>query len=356
MWSGLLLLTYLLYLVLQPFLVPLGWSCVLAVMVYPAHVRLARRYGSGRAAALSTAAIALLMTVPALLLAGAFAREMVDIAVRLQELLASDRLGTIQRGWQEWARHLPFAASVDLTSFVSDALRRAAAVLMAESGSIVANIAIFFVDLALSLLATFFILREADAVMRVIRRVLPMESRARETFIERTGELIAAGVTSTIVVSGLQGLLGGIAFALVGIDAAVFWGVVMAFVCLLPLGAAVVWLPAAVILMASGSMTKGIVLMVLGAGVVSMVDNVARPLLLSGRVRMNGLVIFVSLLGGLNTFGLLGIVLGPIVVVTAMALVTSYADASADAEKPTLDEIRIIKRTDSNQVISTTDH
>lgn len=332
MWSGLLLLTYLLYLVLQPFLMPLGWACVLAVMVHPAHVRLAGRIGPGRAAAASTAAIALLMIVPTVLLAGAFAREMVDIATRLQGFVATDQFGVLQRGWDEWTHRLPLAASTDLGAFVADGVRRAATMLMAESGSIVANIAIFFIDLALSLIATFFLLREADTVMTVIRRVLPMGAAEKETFIQRTGELIAAGVTSSVIVAGLQGLLGGVAFALLGIDAAVFWGVVMAFACLLPFGAWVIWLPAAVILMASGAMTKGIVLLVLGAGLVSMVDNVVRPLLLSGRVRMNGLVIFVSLLGGLNTFGLLGIVLGPIVVVTAMALVTSYADASATAE------------------------
>ena len=77
-------------------------------------------------------------------------------------------------------------------------------------------------------------------------------------------------------------------------------------------------------LIATGSVTKGVVLIAIGAGLVGMVDNVLRPLLLSERVHMNGLVIFVSLLGGLNVFGLLGIVLGPIVVVTALALVQSY--------------------------------
>ena len=91
-------------------------------------------------------------------------------------------------------------------------------------------------------------------------------------------------------------------------------------------GAAIVWLPAGIFLALSGSYTKALILIGLGAGVVSMVDNVVRPLLLSGRVQMNGLVIFVSLLGGLNVFGLLGIVLGPIVVVTAMALVSSYVE------------------------------
>jgi len=178
----------------------------------------------------------------------------------------------------------------------------------------------------LALFATFFLLRDGDAIMHGVRRLLPMAPNTREVFIQRTADLIAAGVTSSVIVASLQGALGGVAFALLGLAAPVFWGVVMALACLLPFGAGVVWLPAAIYLMATGSVTKGVVLIAVGAGLVGMVDNVLRPLLLSERVHMNGLVIFVSLLGGLNVFGLLGIVLGPIVVVTALALVQSYVD------------------------------
>jgi predicted PurR-regulated permease PerM len=203
-------------------------------------------------------------------------------------------------------------------------LREAATFLMAQSGALLTNVALFFVDLALVLFATFFLLRDADEIMHAVRRLLPMSAAAREVFIHRTADLITAGVTSSVIVAALQGLLGGIAFALVGISAPVFWGVVMGFACLLPFGAWVIWLPAAVLLAVSGSITKGLVLVGLGFGIVGTVDNVVRPLLLSGSVQMNGLVIFVSLLGGMAVFGLLGIVLGPIVVVTALALVSAY--------------------------------
>ncbi len=205
---------------------------------------------------------------------------------------------------------------------------------MSQSGSILANFAVFFLDLALALFATFFLLRDGDAIMHAVRRLLPMSPADRETFITRTGDLIAAGVTSSVIVASLQGLLGGLAFAVLGLSAPVFWGVVMAFACLLPFGAGIVWLPAAIFLALSGSMTKALVLVGLGIGVISTVDNVVRPLLLSGRAHMNGLVIFVSLLGGLRVFGLLGIVLGPIVVVTAISLVSSYVNSSPPSRPP----------------------
>jgi predicted PurR-regulated permease PerM len=169
--------------------------------------------------------------------------------------------------------------------------------------------------------------------MHAVRRLLPMEAEAREQLISRTRDLIAAGVLSSAVVAVLQGVLGGISLALVGISAPVFWGVVTAFACLLPFGAWVVWLPAAVILAAGGDLVRAIVLVALGLTVVSMADNVVRPALLSGRAHMNGLVIFVGLLGGLSVFGILGLVLGPVLVVTALGLINGHVNGHVSHQR-----------------------
>jgi predicted PurR-regulated permease PerM len=134
-------------------------------------------------------------------------------------------------------------------------------------------------------------------------------------------------VTASGIIAALQGLLGGIVFALVGIDAPVFWGVVMAFFCLIPLGAWVVYLPAAVLLALEGSIGRAAIVAGLGVGIVSAVDNVLRPLLMSGGTSMNGLLILIALLGGVQVFGVLGLVLGPILVATALALLDAYTDA-----------------------------
>jgi predicted PurR-regulated permease PerM len=325
-WAGLALLAYLLYLIVQPFLAPLGWACVIAVLIYPFHAKLARQMGAGRAAMLATLAAAALLIGPAIALTNAFAREMLDIAQRLQTTFGGGSASSVVQGWEQLQRRVPYLSDVDIGSVGASVLQRTATFLMSQSGSLLANIATFFVHLVLALFATFFLLRDADAIMHAVRRLIPMAPVAREAFIARTADLIAASVTSSVIVASLQGLLGGIVFAALGISAAVFWGVVMGFACLLPFGAAIVWLPTAIFLGLSGSVTKALILFGLGAGVVSMVDNIVRPMLLSGRVQMNGLVVFVGLLGGLNIFGLLGIVLGPLVVVTAISLVTSYVD------------------------------
>jgi predicted PurR-regulated permease PerM len=122
----------------------------------------------------------------------------------------------------------------------------------------------------------------------------------------------------------VQGILGGLVFAAVGIEAPVFWGVVMGFFCLVPLGAWVVWLPAAILLAGSGSIGRAAIVAGLGVGVVSAIDNVLRPALMSGGTKMNGLLIVLALLGGVSAFGVLGLVLGPILVAAGVALLETY--------------------------------
>jgi predicted PurR-regulated permease PerM len=144
--------------------------------------------------------------------------------------------------------------------------------------------------------------------------------------IRQTRDLVVASIAAGLLIAALQGLAGGLLFAALGLGAPVFWGVMMGLLALLPfVGTWVVWLPAAIWLIATGQLVKGVVLVLLGATIVSSIDNVLRPAILSGRAQMSGLLMFLSLLGGVNLFGLLGIVLGPLV----SAIVTGLFDAYA---------------------------
>jgi predicted PurR-regulated permease PerM len=218
------------------------------------------------------------------------------------------------------------APRADVAAAVADLARRAALFLAAQSGLVLQNTAAFLLDLFLAHFAAFFILRDSPAIMRLVRRLLPFEPTNRERMIARTRDLVSITITSSGIVAATQGLLGGLSFAILGIGAPIFWGVVMGFFCLMPFGAWVVWLPAAAALWLNGSPGRALVLAALGLGIVSGVDNVLRPVLLSGRTQLNGLLVFISLLGGLAAFGALGLVLGPILVASTQALITAYLD------------------------------
>jgi predicted PurR-regulated permease PerM len=220
---------------------------------------------------------------------------------------------------------IPGAQSVDLKSLVEDVISRTGGFVAARVGGLIADIAVLLFQLLVTLIAVFFFLRDADTIMRDLRGVLPFEDLRRERMIRQTRDLVYASIAAGVLIAALQGLAGGLVFAVLGLGAPVFWGVMMGLLALLPfVGTWMVWMPAAIWLLASGQVVKGVILAVLGGAVVASIDNVLRPVMLSGRAQMNGLLMFISLLGGVSLFGLLGIVLGPLVSAIVIGLFEAY--------------------------------
>jgi predicted PurR-regulated permease PerM len=225
-----------------------------------------------------------------------------------------------------WIQRQPLGRNLGrIDDYLKQASAWLAGVVANSAGVLVKNIVVLIVDFVVMLFALFFFFRDGEGIMKRLRRVLPFDATFRDRRIAEAGELIRASITSGFAVAIVQGTIGGIAFAVLGLGAPIFWGVMMVFFALLPLGAWVIWGPVAGWLLLTGQIGRGLTLIGIGAGVVGLVDNVLRPILMSGRTQMNGLLIFISLLGGLAAFGLLGLVLGPIIMATAISFVESYA-------------------------------
>jgi predicted PurR-regulated permease PerM len=226
-----------------------------------------------------------------------------------------------------WARvPLRFGANLgSLEDIIRQGTARMTGLVAGGAGAVLRNVVTIIIDLVVMLFALFFFFRDGDAMMAVLRRMLPFEAEQSERMIAQARDLIHASVAAGFTVAALQGALGGVAFAMLGLGAPVFWGVVMAFFALLPVGAGIVWAPAAIWLLLSGSVGRGVTLVIVGVAVIGLVDNVLRPALLSGRTQLNGLLVFVSLIGGLSAFGLLGLVLGPVIMATTIGMLDAYS-------------------------------
>jgi predicted PurR-regulated permease PerM len=165
--------------------------------------------------------------------------------------------------------------------------------------------------------------------MTALRQILPFSESQSERMIAETGELIHASVTFSLLSAVAHGIAGGIIFALAGVPQALFWGVAMGFFSLVPLfGSSIIWLPAGAFLMFRGHLIKGIIVIAMCIAVVNILENVLRPWLISGRAELSGLVVFISILGGLRVFGLLGLILGPVVVASAISVLDIYRTRS----------------------------
>jgi predicted PurR-regulated permease PerM len=332
-----LLLAYLLFRIVAPFLPSIGWATVLSIVVYPWHERLIRRHGPTRAAAVSTALVAILIIGPGLVVLTAFVQESRAALSGFDRDAVPGQLALLERGWERVRVFIPGAASLEFGTLVSDTFSAVARVVATRVGGFLADFLVFMFQLIVTLIALFFLLRDADTIMREIRTVLPFDVSVRERMIRQTRDLIYASAAASFVIASLQGLAGGLAFALVGLGAPVFWGVAMGLLALLPfLGTWVVWGPAAIWLIASGHVARGVTLAVLGVAIIASIDNFLRPAILSGRAQMNGFLMFISLLGGVGVFGLLGLILGPLVMVIVMSLFTAYAETRREA--PTLNQ------------------
>jgi predicted PurR-regulated permease PerM len=320
-----LLLGYLFLRIVAPFFAPLGWAVVLAIFVYPSHAKLSQRYGNTRAAALTTLVVTLFIVGPGLVILTWFAQESRAAVAAVDRNALAGQLVLLERGW-DWLRgFIPGAQAVDLRALIDDVISRTGGFLAARVGGLLADIAILLFRLFVTLFALFFFLRDADTIMYEVRRSLPFEDLRRERMIRQTRDLVYTSIAVGLVIASLQGLAGGLVFAALGLAAPVFWGVMMGFLALLPfVGTWVVWLPAAIWLLATEQFVKGVVLTVVGVVIIGSIDNIVRPVILSGRAQMNGLLMFISLLGGVSVFGLLGLVLGPLITAIVIALFEAY--------------------------------
>jgi predicted PurR-regulated permease PerM len=335
-YGVILCLAYLVFRVFEPFLAPLGWAAVFGVLFHSLNKRFERKWGSTRSAALITLGVTLILIIPVLFLAVMFVREGIAAAGDIQRAVGSGQYGWFGRAWA-WiaAKIAAEGVDLDLPGLVRQGASRAGEYMAAELGAIIRNIVIFIFELFVTLFALFYFVKEGDSILAHFRNFLPFEETTKERMLAEARELVFASVTTSVVIALVQGLICGGAFAIVGLGSPIFWGVVMAFLSLLPVvGAWPVWIPATIWLFSTGHAGRAIILAMICGAVGGMVDNVLRPVLLGGRASLNGLLVFISVLGGIEVFGILGVILGPIVVATAVGILDVYSGMDESERTP----------------------
>ena len=338
--------------ILEPFYSAVLWAIILATVFVPVQ-----RWVGGRLPERPnlTALITLLIIVGIVLIPLAFtAGSIVSEATSLYDRLQSGELnlgGFLQRflnALPSWATTLLSRLGV---SDVAD-IQRQVISLLAEGSQFFATQAVLvgqgtanlLLSVSIMLYLLYFLLRDGASLAQKIIEAVPLASDYKTALFTKFAVVVRAMVKGTILVAVVQGLLGGLIFWFLGINAAVLWGVVMAFLSLLPaVGASIVWFPVALYLLATGSVANGIILMAFGAGVIGLVDNLLRPYLVGKDTALPDYVVLISTLGGIATFGLNGVVIGPLIAAMFLAVwdiaahsntVRDGADEGQDPPKP----------------------
>lgn len=299
---------------------PIFWAAVIGILFRPLHLRLAERLAGRRSLAAGLTLVVIFFTVllPAMLLASILTAEAAGVFKRIQsgELDVGALIAWI-KAWlpaiSDWAAKVGIDID-ELSQKLSQAAvngSRFVASLALRAGQ---NAATFVLMFALMLYLLFFVLRDSDLMVAEIKRVMPLPAEHKARLFSKLAEVSRATVKGTLIVGLVQGGLGGLAFAVLGIQGAVFWGVVMVILSVLPaVGAGLVWGPAAIYLITTGDWAKGAFLLGFGVLVIGLVDNFLRPALVGRDTKMPDYLILFSTLGGLGLVGITGFVLGPMI-------------------------------------------
>ncbi len=329
---------------LQAFIIPVFWAITFAILFEPLCDRLGERLGNrdGWASIATITIILLAVILPLLVIA-------LVVTTEITALIAALEAGNVDIGAPiRWARDqvpqvFELAARVGLDP---DGLRANLSNFALTSGQWIASHAVkigqntlsFFVMFMLMLYLLYFFLRDGHQIVDRLVQILPLgDTRERQLFA-RFSEVVRATVKGTFVIGAVQGTIGGIAFALLGLRGAVLWGVMMGLLSLLPaVGAALVWIPAAIYLFTTGNIVSGAILIGVGVLVIGLADNLLRPILVGRDTRMPDYLILLATLGGLALFGISGLVIGPLIAALFITVWEMFEQSYGDNEFRTSD-------------------
>jgi predicted PurR-regulated permease PerM len=308
--------------ILLPFYGAVFWGAVLAILFAPFYRwLLARMHQRANWAALATLAICLVLVILPLTL---ITMSMLQEGVLVYEKIRSGQInfGTyfqqIVSALPQWlTRLLDRMDLLDINSIqqrLSSGAVQGSQYVATQAISITQNTFDFMVSFYIMLYLLFFLLRDGSMLSTRIRDAIPLSAGHKRMLFKKFTTVIRATVKGNVAVAAMQGALGGLAFWFLGIQGALLWAVLMAFLSLLPaIGAAVVWLPVAIYFLVTGAIWQGVALIVYGVLVIGLVDNVLRPILVGKDTQMPDYVVLISTLGGMALFGLNGFVIGPAV-------------------------------------------
>ncbi len=305
---------------LGDFLLPVFWAVVLSVLFTPLFGWFERHLrGHSTVAALLTLLTVLVAVVAPLVLLGVLVtQEAVGVYQRVASgaIDLTEPVAAVERLLPQLAERAQ-ELGVDFDQIRENVASSALAVSQEVASQLLGfgqQAVTFTLLLAVTLYVLFFFVRDGQALRALMIRALPLGDPREERLFTKFAAVTRATVKGTFVISAIQGAIGGVAFWLLGIESPVLWGVLMGIFSLIPaVGGAIVWLPAALILLVSGDWVRALILVGVGAGVMGTVDNALRPVLVGRDAGMPDYMILLSTLGGLATFGFSGLVMGPIV-------------------------------------------
>jgi predicted PurR-regulated permease PerM len=315
------------FVICRPFLPMLAYSVILATVFYPIQRRLLRRVRSrGLAALISTIVLCVVIVVPLMVALHLAAGQAMEIARGIGERTVSEGgvvpfvTRYVDQAKLSFGKYVDLS-NVDIQGQLQAKARGIGAQVLPTAGAVAGNVFSSILNLFLGLITVYVLLRDGDRIIGYTLSLLPLTEHQAKRLLQILKDNAVANVQGIFAVAAAQGLGTGLALAVLGVSPATLLGIAAAFCSLIPIfGTGLVWGPAAIYLFATGHVIKGLILLGLGAGAISQLDSVVRPLFVGKKMQANALVMMIAMLGGVKAYGFLGLFIGPVVVALIVAL------------------------------------
>ncbi|MCK9375437.1 MAG: AI-2E family transporter [Syntrophobacterales bacterium] len=329
-----LLVLYFSYLIIKPYLLDIFMALVLFFTAKPLYRGLTGLLRGWKvlASALTCLILLLIILIPLFSLMSIIATQALDFSSQVTRDMQNGQLwhwiAAKIDDFKAYLVHLNLPlppGEINLAQIVQTAVTRASAFIYTNAIGLIKGFTVFFFDLLLVLFITFFMFLQGDDFIEALKQLSPLEAAHNEEILRETETTIKATLWGTVIVAFVQGALGGVGFLIFGLPQPAFWGTVMIPAAVIPVvGSTIIWGPGAVYLLWTGHIASGIGLIIWGGVVVSVIDNVLKPILVRGSGETPSIFILFSILGGLTYFGMIGFILGPLILSFLLSLLRIY--------------------------------
>lgn len=322
-------------LIFLPFIMPIIWAGIVALFFFPVYKRLrsVMKKHDSIASLVMCILIILFLIIPIFILMTAMTSEVIRIYNEIQENVQNGSFNIVSKLSkhpylskytniaQDWAaKH-----NDTVVSFINDTAKKVSEFFISQGTSVFKNIAGFALSAALMVITMFYAFRDGEQFVGIIKELLPFKKDEANAFIKTSYDVLFATLYGNIMTGLIQGALGIVILWFLDFTAPIFWGVVLGITTFIPLiGSALVWGPASIYLVLSGEYANAAILVAFSAIVITKVDIVLRPFFISGKTSLHSLVLIFAVLGGLNLFGFLGLIVGPLIVALCISILEGY--------------------------------
>jgi predicted PurR-regulated permease PerM len=317
-----LVLIVITFLLVKPFISAILFAAVLAYLLYPLHKRLVKIIRSPNwSAAIITFVFIVVMVILLWFIIQIAIKEAFNIYLSIQKIdvfsSINNLLSSVLVESPELSRELALAIQNTISQSINSFVQGA--------GKIITDAPALFLQVFVAFFVTFYFLRDGKKIVNSIYTLIPFEKKIKDKFLTRSSEIANATIFGQIIIGIIQGITAGISFYLFGAPSPLFLTIIAVFVSILPfVGAWLVWIPVGLVMIATGNVLNGVLLMLYGLIIVGLIDDVVRPHVVGRRGRINPAIALIGMLGGLALIGPIGLVVGPLIIEYVLITVNIY--------------------------------